>query len=31
MTARDAAAADFTAAFDFTQAPRAFSEFFFEH
>jgi phospholipase C len=27
MTARDGAAADFTAAFDFTQAPRPFSDF----
>ncbi len=29
MTARDAASADMTNAFDFTQTPRAFSEFYF--
>jgi phospholipase C len=29
MTARDAAASDMTAAFDFTQAPRPFSDFYF--
>ncbi len=31
MTARDAAAADLTDAFDFTQTPRPFSDFHFTH